>query len=132
MSRVAYRSVVSLLSLVGMSATLAQNVCDPCGIDFKCVAMRRFQLDGTCPFPEPAFWPGAQYTATVTSFPATVRFVTDEGKELFRYTLSTSGLQPSTPTPPFDLSLLVSGRQKMGASPNWTYGKLYFYTANLH
>ena len=84
----------------------------PCNLDFKLVHERRFQLDGTLPLEGRTFLPGAQYTAKVTALPAAVRFVTDGGEEKFRYDLAADDAK--WPKPPFELSLLVSGRTKIG------------------
>lgn len=96
-----------LLAILAVVGTLT-----PCDLDFKLVHERRFQLDGTIPFEGRTFVPGAQYTAKVTALPAAVRFVTDGGEEKFRYDLAADDAK--WPKPPFELSLLVSGRTEIG------------------
>ncbi len=88
-----------------------ENAKTPMDIDFKLAAERRFQLDAVIPLSPDAYWPGAQYTATVTAFPAAVRFVTVQGEEVFRYELK--GGEARLPALPFDLALIVAGNSRV-------------------
>ena len=80
---------------------------DPTGLEFKLAAKRRFVLDGVMPLDPDAYWPGAQYMATVKMLPAALRFVTTDGKEVFRHDLEAG--DGRLPEPPFEAALLVAG-----------------------
>lgn len=84
----------------------------PADLSFELAAERRFQLDATVPMEAGTFYSGAQYTARVMALPAAVKFVAGDGEALFRYALAAD--DPRLPPVPFDLSLLVSGRSKIG------------------
>ena len=76
-------------------------------MEFKLEAKRRFVLDGILPLSSDAYWPGAQYTAMVTNLPAALRFVTLDGKEVFRHELKAG--DGRIPVPPFEVAMLVAG-----------------------
>ena len=79
----------------------------PMDIDFKLAVEKRFLLNCLVPLSADAYWPGAQYTATVTSLPATLKFVTVKGEEVFRYEVKAGDAK--LPALPFDLALFVAG-----------------------
>ena len=92
---------VLALAMAGLQAKT------PMEIDFKLAAEKRFQLDGIIPLSADAYWPGAQYLATVTTLPATLKFVTVKGEEVFRYEVKAGDAR--LPAVPFDLALFVAG-----------------------
>ena len=68
---------IKMLSLTMLALAMAGlQAKTPMEIDFKLAAEKRFQLDGIIPLSADAYWPGAQYLATVTTLPATLKFVT--------------------------------------------------------
>lgn len=97
---------VLLSALIPLSSARAAAQ-TPMDIDFRLAAERRFQLDALIPLSSDAFWPGAQYTATVTSLPATLRFVTTDGDEVLRCEVQADDAR--LPAVPFDLALFVAG-----------------------
>lgn len=87
--------------------TVGASVDNPTELEFKLAAKRRFVLDGVLPLGADAYWPGAQYMATVKSLPAALKFVTTDGTEVFRYDLKAG--DGCLPEPPFEAALLVAG-----------------------
>jgi len=101
---------MALYSVALLSVALLAGA-NPCGLQFQKVHERRFQLDGIKPLSPDVFWPGAQYVADVRDLPATVGFVSADGRWRFRYELQKGDAR--LPPLPFELAVLVSGRSSV-------------------
>ena len=104
---------------------------DPTSLEFARIASRRFMLDNEltlCEYlPEKTvartvqhpvltnglvvaggYWPAAHYRAHVTSLPAEIAFATKDGAVRMRFPAE----GPDLPQPPFDFSVLLTGRHR--------------------